>query len=158
LIDLPRFLQVGRRKVDTTRSLQDLDGQNWGAPQYGTYLEVECPRLRRIQLRKLSLGEIATLIQQDIVSEYLVPIALLHLERNPWLEEAYYPGDLLLELLRLPDDFWEEHPARERELVSLAKRARDQVRETPSLRGASGFMGVDEELDRFLAKRADERA
>jgi hypothetical protein len=149
-VDIPRFLNAGRTKIDTAKSLQDLDGQDWGTPQYGTYLEVECPRLRRVPLRELSPGGIATLIQQDIGSRYLMPLALLWLASDPLLEGEYYAGDLLEQVLRLPAAFWVEHPAWERQIRALVQQALERLAGDSCARASAEITGVEEKFRRWL--------
>lgn len=50
------------------------------------------------------------MIGQHIGLELLVPIALERLAENPFEHGDYYPGDLLMNLLRLPADYWREQP------------------------------------------------
>ncbi|WP_410668246.1 contact-dependent growth inhibition system immunity protein [Amycolatopsis sp. cmx-4-68] len=49
------------------------------------------------------------LLQQEGV-EVLTPVALTHLEQNPLAEGAFYPGDLLAAVLKIPRTYWHQHP------------------------------------------------
>jgi hypothetical protein len=46
------------------------------------------------------------MIGQKIGLPHLMPLALDRLEKNPFTEGDYYPGDLLLAVLRVGPDFW----------------------------------------------------
>ena len=49
------------------------------------------------------------LIGQDIGTNYLVPIALDHLMKDPWVAGDFFEGDLLLNVLRLDSNYWVDH-------------------------------------------------
>jgi hypothetical protein len=40
--------------IDFSRTLQDLEGVDWGEPTYNSHLVVECHRLRRVPLDRLT--------------------------------------------------------------------------------------------------------
>ena len=50
------------------------------------------------------------MIGQKIGTQHLLPYALDRLEQNPLAEGDCYPGDLLSSILRLPSEYWEQHP------------------------------------------------
>ena len=54
---------------------------------------------------------------------YLVPIALEHLERDPFVEGDFYPGDLLCNVLALPPAFWADRPDLRERAAALAATA-----------------------------------
>jgi hypothetical protein len=41
-------------QFDRSKSLQQLDGQEWGEPTFDSHLVNECHRLRRVPLREVS--------------------------------------------------------------------------------------------------------
>ena len=92
------------------KSLQELDGKDWGEPNYPSFLVTECHRLCRVPLRDFTPENLRMLIGQQIGLEYLVPLALEELSRDPWVSGDFYEGDLLQQVLRLPDTFWQAHP------------------------------------------------
>jgi hypothetical protein len=112
--------------IDFSKSLQQLDGQDWGEPTYPSHLVTECHRLRRVPIDRMTGGDLRRLIGQRIGLEYLVPRALELLANDPLLDEGYelYPGDVLFNLLRISADFWEAHPGWRREMVAIAAAAR----------------------------------
>lgn len=63
------------------------------------------------------------MIGQQIGLEYLVPLALEQLARQPWLDSEYYEGDLLCVLLRVPLSFWQLHPEWARQLQAVVQAA-----------------------------------
>jgi hypothetical protein len=106
------------------RSLQELDGQSWGdPPDDATGLIEQVHRLRSVKLRDLTLEDLATLLGQRVGSDWLVPLTLDHLDDDP-LAGAFYPGQLLANLLRLTE-YWERFP---RDLARLSSIRGELVR------------------------------
>lgn len=109
------------------QTLQDLDGDDWGEPTYPSHLVTEYHRLRKVPLGLLEVEDLRLLIGQTQISEnsfiYLIPLALEHLERNPWAEGAFYEGDLLHTVLSVPASFWHEHPELTAVLHTLVEEA-----------------------------------
>src|ERR1044071_9492585 len=107
---------------DRSRSLQQLEGQDWGKPNFDSHLVTECHRLRRVPLCKFTVEDLRIMIGQQISLEYLMPIALEHLRADPLAEGAYYPGDLLSAVLRAGRKVWQQHPDWGNEVAAIAER------------------------------------
>jgi hypothetical protein len=56
----------------------------------------------------------AALVAQKVGLEVLVPQTLTRLEQEPLLEGDYYPGDVLVAVLRVPPSYWAANPAQRR--------------------------------------------
>jgi hypothetical protein len=52
----------------------------------------------------------------------LVLIALGKLDEDPWIQGDFFEGDLLLTILRIPDQFWSEHPSELQRLTGVMTR------------------------------------
>ncbi|OLT09201.1 hypothetical protein BJF78_31185 [Pseudonocardia sp. CNS-139] len=92
---------------DLHRSLEDLDGERWGAaPPGSTRLVAEVHRLRRRPVGELSVEDLRLLVGQGMALDRLVPLALGHLRADPLASGDLYPGDLLCALLRADPAFW----------------------------------------------------
>lgn len=109
-------------KLDLNKSLQELENCDWGEPMYNSNLVVTCHRLRRVPLRLFNAGDLRIMIGQNISLEFLVPIALKHLHRRPFVEGNFYPGDLLKNVLSVEADFWVQYPEYGRELHQIVKK------------------------------------
>jgi hypothetical protein len=109
-------------QFDRTKSLQQLDGEDWGEPTYDTHLVTECHRLRRVPLDQFTVENLRIMIGQQIDLEYLLPLALEHLRADPLAEGAYYPGDLLSAVLRAGREIWQHHPDWQSEVAGMAAR------------------------------------
>jgi hypothetical protein len=121
------------RQFDRSKSLQQLDGQDWGEPTYHSHLVIECHRLRRVPLRDFTVEDLRITIGQNIGLEYLVPLALERLRDDPFAEGAYYPCDLLVSVLRSDAKFWQRHPELREQLVAIAERAIDLFPTRPDI-------------------------
>ena len=63
------------------------------------------------------------MIGQNIGLEYLVPLALERLHKDPFAEGDYYPCDLLVSVLGSEAHFWEGHPELREQAIAIAQRA-----------------------------------
>jgi hypothetical protein len=107
---------------DRSRNLEQLEGAVWPHDDFPSHVVQECQRLRTVPVGELTDENLRLLLGQKIGAPYLVPIALDRLQENPLAEGDYYPGALLANVLRLPDEFWEEHVALNNEVVELTAR------------------------------------
>lgn len=108
-------------QFDRNKSLQELEGQDWGEPNWDSHLVTECHRLHRVPLREFTVGDLRMMIGQSLGLEYLVPLALEQLHDNPLAEGDCYGGDLLANVLQLGGKFWKEHPAWRHDVEVLAE-------------------------------------
>jgi hypothetical protein len=93
------------------RSLEQIEGDAWGDPPAdATKLMTTVHELRRKPVDTLSPEDLRVLIGQKVGLDALVPLALSRLERDPLLEGDYYPGDVLVSVLKVPEDYWSAHP------------------------------------------------
>ena len=105
-------------------TLEELERNKWGEPEYRSHVVTECHRLRRVQLRLLTVENLRLLIGQNIGLTFLIPIALERLREDPLVEGDFFPGDLLSAVLRSNRSYWAEN-AKEREaVVAIIERAR----------------------------------
>lgn len=108
---------------DRHKTLDELEGNVWGEPNYESHLVQECHRLRRVPLCEFSPGNLRIMIGQHIGEEYLIPIALELLRENPMIEGDYYPGDLLAAVLKANGAFWKNHPELRDEAHHIMERS-----------------------------------
>ncbi|MBP1967148.1 contact-dependent growth inhibition system immunity protein [Paenibacillus aceris] len=96
--------------LDLNKSLEEIDGENWGDPDEGaTGLIRKCLTLRRKALKDFTNDDLTRMILQKFALNYLVPIAIKRLVENPLNSGNYYTGDLLCSLLKVNQDFWKEN-------------------------------------------------
>jgi hypothetical protein len=108
---------------DRDKSLQQLEGRDWGEPTYDSHLVTECHRLRRIPLREFTAESLRIMIGQQIGLPYLIPLALELLRSDPFTAGDFYEGDLLAAVLRADSRFWIESPELRAEAAQIAQKA-----------------------------------
>jgi hypothetical protein len=115
------------RKDPQDQSLSQL-GDSCGDPGPGaTGMMKECFRLCGVPLAWLSPADWRLLVGQGIGLKWLVPMTLELLEHDPLVATDYYPGDLLLNLLRarLPANDADSRRRLEACLAAAAERLTD---------------------------------
>lgn len=105
------------------RTLEQVEGEDWGEPTFGSGLVIRCHELRKVPLADLSAEDLRLLIGQKIGLEHLVPLALNVLAKDPWVEGDLYPGALIWAVVQIDHSFWKEHPAFLRELIEVRSLA-----------------------------------
>lgn len=101
------------------KTIQELEGKDWGEPEFPSHLVTECHRLRRVPLREFTIENLRIMIGQNIGLEYLVPIALTALENNPLAEGNFYRGDLLQNVVKVTEEYWQAHPEEWARMVDI---------------------------------------
>src|SRR5262245_3692976 len=91
------------------KNLSELEGSVWGEPEFDSHVATECHRLRTVPLCAFTVENLRLMIGQEIGLEYLIPLAIEHLEANPFVEGDYYPGDLLASVVGTSLNFWTTH-------------------------------------------------
>ena len=114
-------------QTDLDKTLDQLEGIEWGEPNFGSYVVINCCRPRRVPLKDFTAEDLRLMIGQNISIEYLAPLALEQLELDPMVSGMYGDGDLLKSVQRLPSGFWEQHP----ELRERWQRVQSAVAELP---------------------------
>ena len=61
---------------------------------------------REKTLNDLSTEEIRTLLSKEIALNYIVPLSLNILEKEPLISASLYKGDLIMSLLSINANFW----------------------------------------------------
>ncbi|MES2568891.1 MAG: contact-dependent growth inhibition system immunity protein [Verrucomicrobiota bacterium] len=110
-------------KFDRSKSLQEIDGQDWGEPTFDSPLVTECHRLHRVPLCDFTAGNLRIMIGQDIGLEFLIPLALECLQEDSLIKGDYYECDLLVNVLRAKAQFWRDHPDLKKQVAAVTDRA-----------------------------------
>ena len=108
---------------DRSKSLQELEGKNWGEPTYDSHLVTECHRLRHVPLQEFRAENLRIMVGQQISLPYLIPLALEFLRDDPFTAGDFYGGDLLAAVLRADSHFWVASPASRAEAARIAQQA-----------------------------------
>lgn len=112
---------------DISKTLQELDGQDWGEPVWQSGLVTECHRLHQTPLRDFEPDDFRRMIGQSFCLEHLVPLAMELVKAEPLLEGMCFPGDLLCALLRSDHAFWASNPELQDELSEVAEAAKHSI-------------------------------
>ena len=134
---------------DRSKSLQELEGVDWGDPTFGSHLVTECHRLHRVPLCDFSVEDLRITVGQDIGLEYLVPLAIEKLRENPLAEGDCYPGDLLSNVLSADAAFWRAHLDLHKQLLPIAERALAVVSADPDICYEVVFESVSTAYEKF---------
>lgn len=114
--------------IDRSRSLQELDGADWGDPETAaTPIIGRVLALRRRPLEDLSNGEVRLAISQQVGFPLVLELAVERLRPNPLLEADFYPGDILAALVRLDEQDWAGRNDLREDLAELFRQAMAQA-------------------------------
>ena len=129
-------------RFDRSKTLDSLDPPAWGEPNHTSHLVTTCHRLRKTPLSDLNPADIRILIGQQIGLTWLVPMAFEVLDNDLLMEAEFYEGDLLVHLLRLPEEYWRDHPGQVEQLSSmLASESRPLEEFADDIRAFRNAMG-----------------
>ena len=115
--------QNNMSEFDRSKSLQELENEDWGEPTFESHLVQECHRLSRVPLKDFTVENLRIMIGQNFNLNYLIPLAIEKLEQNPLAEGDYYAGDLLINVLRADSKFWLKFPDLKLKVTKIADEA-----------------------------------
>lgn len=82
-------------------TLESLEGDHWGEPPAEAgYLVRTVYALRAKPVESLGVEDLRILVGQEVGLDHVMPLALRMLEVDPLAEGDFYPGDLLVSVLR----------------------------------------------------------
>lgn len=82
---------------------------------------------RQKKLSEYTVEDLRLLIGQMQGLDYLIPLALVHLENNPFAEGDYYEGDLLKNVLECDCEFWKRHLEEAKKMENVVKIAGELI-------------------------------
>lgn len=110
----------------TALSLEQIEQDAWGdAPVDASRLVRTAHELRRKPVALLTPEDLRLLISQKIGLDVLVSQALAVLADDPLVEADFYPGDLLVAVMKLPATYWQGHGNQAATLQKIAGAAED---------------------------------
>lgn len=107
------------KTFDRTKTLTELEADDWGEPEFDSSLVIRCHKLRYKPLKDFTAEDLRLLIGQNFSLGYLMPIAIECLKEDLFAEGMYYPGDLLNNVLSVEASFWLQNEELKRELDQL---------------------------------------
>ncbi len=111
---------------DRSKSIEELSGYYWFAPDFHSNVVLKSHALRRKPLAELSLEDIRMGVMQQVGVSYLVPVALEAVEKDPFVESLNFEAEIALTLLNIPFEYWQAHP----ELRTRMQRVYERIEET----------------------------
>jgi len=115
-------------------TLEKLENEYWGAPNYPSHLVTTMHQIRTIPLNQLTTEHLRMAIGQRMSLQYLIPLAIDKLEENPLTEGNMYEGDLLFNILtRTPEEYWEQNKGTTISICDIAKQAEKRLSEKNEL-------------------------
>ncbi|WP_158609827.1 contact-dependent growth inhibition system immunity protein [Micromonospora sp. CV4] len=88
-------------------TIEQLEREVWPDPgPDATFLVTRCTELRRKPLADFTAEDLRIMLGQAIGVPALLPLAVGILRDDPLVEGDHHPGDLLLQVLRLPHSAW----------------------------------------------------
>jgi hypothetical protein len=111
-----------KSNVDRRKTLTELEGKDWGPPNFGSHLVTTIHRLRYKPLEEFTVEDLRITIGQNIALEWLLPMAIERLRDDPFVEGDYYRGDLLNAVLRIEPSFWSKHPDLRQTVSKIAQQ------------------------------------
>jgi hypothetical protein len=102
---------MSNHQVQDDLSLEQIEDDYWGdPPEDATTLMRTVHRLRRKPIAAMDTEDLRVMLAQQEGIEALLPRALARLEHDPLAEGDFYPGDLLVAVVKTPETYWYTHP------------------------------------------------
>ncbi|MCH7726488.1 MAG: hypothetical protein IH991_08430 [Planctomycetes bacterium] len=117
-----------------------MEGDDWADPEFDSHLLTRVHRLRHKPIGEFTIEDLRVTIGQSVGLPYLVPLAVNQLERDPLIEGDYFPGDLLLNVLRIADSFWHSHAALRDRVHPVAQLVRERTDDSKILETCLEFL------------------
>lgn len=146
------------------QTLEQLENDDWGEPQFFSMLSKTVHELRRKPLEQFTVKDLRLMIGQNMGLEHLLPLAMKVLHQTPLAEGTYYEGDLLCAVLEC-DMVGIDTPLLRAELGVLSARAIAEIeslaaKEAEELLGGSGqALGLqDDKFELLIQEKTREIA
>lgn len=89
-------------------TIEGIERSRWPDPgPNASSLVRRCVALRRKPLSQFTTEDLRIMLGQQIAVPILLPMAVAVLLDDPFAEGDYYPGDLLSNVVRLPEQRWD---------------------------------------------------
>lgn len=141
-----------RTTVTAVTTIEQRERDVWADPgPDASNLVRRCTELRRKPLAEFTVEDLRIMLGQEIGVPALLPLAVQVVLRDPLAEGDSYPGDLLANVLRLPEAAWSNLRAERKRLASvLAKLITDPPFSDPGLRPRDSNRLLRDAIVQFL--------
>ena len=142
------------REFDTRKTLQQLERFDYGkAGHEDTQLVKTCIKLTRTPLDQFTAGDLHLMIGQRLGLEFLIPLAIERLRPDALIEARFYPGDLLVSVLKVDSKFWRQHPDWRAEVARFAEQAIASFPSQPDVAGKTTTRTLNRVYRDFQSQR-----
>lgn len=112
-------------------TIENLEKQDFGNPSEApTNMVKRCLELCKIPLDKFTVEDLRLMIGQEFSLEYLIPLAIEHLQPDFFAEGDFYPGDLLNNVLSVDTKFWMANRDLWEKINELINNKRKEIEES----------------------------
>jgi CDI immunity proteins len=118
-------LHTNKNMTDQSRTLEELEDENWGEQGYDSYLVQTIHKLRRKPIGAFTIEDLRIMLSQKVGMEHFTPLALDRLETDPFVSGDFYPGDLLGAVMAISREYWLTHPAEAARMRTVADYAEE---------------------------------
>ena len=112
---------------NTSKTLEQLENDFWGAPTYDSHLVRTCHDLRKKPLQNFETEDLRIMIGQNIGLSFLIPLAINVLSQNILAEGDLYEGDLLTNVLKCQRAYWINNKPEWEAVILLMKQERSTL-------------------------------
>lgn len=119
-------------KKTLNKSISELEGWKWTndiPTSEDSFVVRKSYELHNKKLKDYTGEDLRFSIGQKEGLEYIVPLAMNLLREDIFVETDFYKGALLENVLKLPQDYWKEHPDQKKELEQLFIENQQQFEE-----------------------------
>jgi CDI immunity proteins len=109
------------------KTLENLENDFWGKPDYDSHLVTRCHELRKLPLENFTTEDLRIMIGQEIGLDYLIPLAIEVLTIDLFAEGDFFEGDLLKNVLAIKSEFWNNNKNYWATLDNLIKDRRSEI-------------------------------
>lgn len=110
------------------KSLENLEKDYWGEPEYESYLVTTCHNLRKKPINNFSVEDLRIMIGQNIGIKYLIPVAMEILKENVFAEGDFYEGDLLKYVLDSNLNYWKENKTAYEKMMEILNQNDEKLK------------------------------
>lgn len=129
--------------IDQSKSLEQLENDYWGEPNYDSYVVTTCHSMRKKPLNEITVEELRLVIGQGFSLDYLIPMAIELLKQNILTAGDLYEGDLLYNVIsKNTFDYWTKNKAGWKIVVNLIEQSKNIITDKMIVKQIANFIAI----------------
>lgn len=129
--------------IDQSKSLEQLENDYWGEPNYDSYVVTTCHSMRKKPLNEITVEELRLVIGQGFSLNYLIPMAIELLKQNILTAGDLYEGDLLYNVIsKNTFDYWTKNKAGWKIVVNLIEQSKNIITDKMIVKQIANFIAI----------------